>query len=350
VATPSAIIWSNNQLQLLDQRILPVQCEYLHYQDPFAVADAIRDMVVRGAPAIGITAAYGMVLAAQQINTSPASVAAWCLALGPARESLANSRPTAVNLFWALERCDRVIEEYGNGGQLLQALTALAVQIHAEDLEINQRIGDFGASLIPSDSIVYTHCNAGALATGGYGTALGVIRSAHRDGKIRRVFAGETRPWLQGARLTSWELMQDGIPVTLAIEGAAAHLMREHKPSWIIVGADRVAANGDAANKIGTYNLAIIAKHHGVKVMVAAPTSTFDADIDGAQIPIEQRPAHEITHSFGKRIAPEDVITSNPAFDVTPAQLIDAIVTEHGIIHQPDRSKVLAHLAEAKIK
>jgi methylthioribose-1-phosphate isomerase len=350
VATPSAIIWSNNQLQLLDQRILPVQCEYLHYQDPFAVADAIRAMVVRGAPAIGITAAYGMVLAAQQVEIAPASVAAWCAALGPAREALANSRPTAVNLFWALDRCDQVIEEQGNGGKVLQALTELAVQIHAEDIQINQRIGDFGASLIPADSIVYTHCNAGALATGGYGTALGVIRSAHRDGKIRGVFAGETRPWLQGARLTSWELMQDGIPVTLAIEGAAAHLMREHKPSWIIVGADRVAANGDAANKIGTYNLAIIAKYHGAKVMVAAPTSTFDALIDGTQIPIEQRPAIEISHSFGQRIAPENVVISNPAFDVTPAQLIDAIVTEHGIIHQPDRSKVLAHLAAGKKK
>ncbi|CAA0100250.1 S-methyl-5-thioribose-1-phosphate isomerase [Zhongshania aliphaticivorans] len=348
MTTPSAIIWSNNQLQLLDQRILPVQCEYLHYQDPFAVADAIRAMVVRGAPAIGITAAYGMVLAAQQITNTPASVAAWCSALAPAREALANSRPTAVNLFWALDRCDQVIEEQGNGGKLLQALTELAVQIHAEDIQINKRIGDFGASLIPTDSIVYTHCNAGALATGGYGTALGVIRSAHRDGKIRGVFAGETRPWLQGARLTSWELMQDGIPVTLAIEGAAAHIMREHRPSWMIVGADRVAANGDAANKIGTYNLAIIAKHHGAKVMVAAPTSTFDANIDGPQIPIERRPAEEITHSFGKRIAPEQVVTSNPAFDVTPAQLIDAIVTEHGIIHQPNRDKVLAHLAAAQ--
>ena len=348
MATPSAIIWSNNQLQLLDQRILPVQCEYLHYQDPFAVADAIRAMVVRGAPAIGIAAAYGMVLAAQQITNTPASVSAWCSALAPAREALANSRPTAVNLFWALDRCDRVIEEQGNGGKLLQALTELAVQIHAEDIQINQRIGDFGASLIPADSIVYTHCNAGALATGGYGTALGVIRSAHRDGKIRGVFAGETRPWLQGARLTSWELMQDGIPVTLAIEGAAAHIMREHQPNWIIVGADRVAANGDAANKIGTYNLAIIAKYHGAKVMVAAPTSTFDANIDGPQIPIEQRPAEEITHSFDKRIAPEGVVTSNPAFDVTPAQLIDAIVTEHGIIHQPNRDKVLAHLAAAQ--
>ncbi|MBQ0796964.1 S-methyl-5-thioribose-1-phosphate isomerase [Zhongshania sp.] len=350
MSTPSAIIWSNNQLQLLDQRVLPTRCEYLQYDDPFAVADAIRAMVVRGAPAIGITAAYGILLAAQKLTTAPASADAWQNALRPARDALANSRPTAVNLFWALERCDQVIAEHGNGDALIPALTKLAVHIHAEDIEINQRIGDFGASLIPADSIVYTHCNAGALATGGYGTALGVIRSAHRDGKIRGVFAGETRPWLQGARLTSWELMQDGIPVTLAIEGAAAHLMREHKPSWVIVGADRVAANGDAANKIGTYNLAIIAKYHGTKVMVAAPTSTFDALLDGPQIPIEQRPADEITHSFGQRVAPENVVTNNPAFDVTPAQLIDAIVTEYGIIHQPDRAKVIAHLNANKRK
>jgi methylthioribose-1-phosphate isomerase len=347
VTSPSAIKWSAQQLQLLDQRILPARIEYLSYREPFAVAEAIRNMVVRGAPAIGITAAYGMVLAAQQLTSTPASVAAWCQALSAARSALANSRPTAVNLFWALERCDRVIEEQGNGGNVLGALTALAENIHAEDIKLNQRIGDFGASLIPANSVVYTHCNAGALATGGYGTALGVIRSAYRDGNIRGVIAGETRPWLQGARLTSWELMQDGIPVTLAIEGAAAHLMREQKPSWIIVGADRVAANGDAANKIGTYNLAIIAKYHGVKVMVAAPTSTFDANIDGEQIPIEQRPGEEISHSFGQRIAPENINIANPAFDVTPAALIDAIVTEHGIIHAPNRDKVLAHLRAA---
>tara|TARA_R110001599_G_scaffold116258_5_gene283799 strand:- start:14154 stop:15206 length:1053 start_codon:yes stop_codon:yes gene_type:complete len=350
VTSPSAIKWSAHCLQLLDQRILPARIEYLSYSDPTAVAEAIRNMVVRGAPAIGITAAYGMALAAQQLKSRPPSVAAWCEALSPARSILANSRPTAVNLFWALERCDRIIEEQGNGGDVAAALTALAESIHAEDIELNKRIGDFGASLIPADSVVYTHCNAGALATGGYGTALGVIRSAYRDGNIRSVIAGETRPWLQGARLTSWELMQDGIPVTLAIEGAAAHLMREQQPSWIIVGADRVAANGDAANKIGTYNLAIIAKYHGVKVMVAAPTSTFDANIDGPQIPIEQRPGEEISHSFGQRIAPENINIANPAFDVTPAALIDAIVTEHGIIHAPDRDKVLAHLRAAANK
>jgi len=347
VTSPSAIKWSANQLALLDQRILPNRIDYISYSEPLAVADAIRSMVVRGAPAIGIAAAYGMALAAQQFANKPmANAADWKQALQPARAALADSRPTAVNLFWALERCDRAIEEHGSG-DLVTALCQLAEQIHAEDIEINQRIGDFGASLIPANSIVYTHCNAGALATGGYGTALGVIRSAHRDGHIRGVIAGETRPWLQGARLTSWELMSDGIPVTLAIEGAAAHLMREQRPSWIIVGADRVAANGDAANKIGTYNLAIIAKYHGVKVMVAAPTSTFDATIDGPQIPIEQRPSEEISHSFGQRIAPENVAIANPAFDVTPADLIDAIVTEHGIIHQPDRARVLAHLQAA---
>lgn len=348
MATPSAIKWADQQLELLDQRILPGQTVYIPYRDAIAVADAIRNMVVRGAPAIGITAAYGMALAAQVLKHKPTSVAAWRLALAPARQALAESRPTAVNLFWALERCDEIIEAYGNGGDVSAALIKLAEQIHCDDIAINLRIGDFGASLIATDSVVYTHCNAGALATGGYGTALGVIRSAHRDGLIRGVIAGETRPWLQGARLTCWELMQDGIPVTLAIEGAAAHLMREQKPSWIIVGADRVAANGDAANKIGTYNLAIIAKYHGVKVMVAAPTSTFDAHLDGLDIPIEQRPAEEITHSFGRAIAPEHTITSNPAFDVTPASLIDAIVTEFGIIEQPNRDKVLTHLNAVK--
>lgn len=347
MSTPDAIRWQNDQLQLLDQRRLPAHCDYLSYDSAEDVAAAIRDMVVRGAPAIGISAAYGMALAARRCAPQP-SVAAWTQALGRSRQALADSRPTAVNLFWALQRCDTIIEQYGNGGDVAASLLELAKSVHAEDIHINRRIGDHGAALIPENSIVYTHCNAGALATGGYGTALGVIRSAWRDGQLRGVIAGETRPWMQGARLTSWELMQDDIPVTLAIEGAAAQLMREQRPSWVIVGADRVAANGDAANKIGTYNLAIIARHHGVKVMVAAPTSTFDRDIDGPQIPIEQRPAEEITHSYGQRLAPEGCQVSNPAFDVTPAALIDAIVTEHGVIYQPNRERVLAHLDAAE--
>ncbi|WP_027874698.1 S-methyl-5-thioribose-1-phosphate isomerase [Spongiibacter marinus] len=346
MSTPDAIRWNNNQLELLDQRALPNTCAYLSYDRAEDVAHAIRDMVVRGAPAIGITAAYGMALACRQCGEQP-SVAAWTKALAAPRQTLADSRPTAVNLFWALQRCDLVVEQYGNGPGLGSAMLALAQQIHQEDIDINRRIGDHGATLIEPDSLVYTHCNAGALATGGYGTALGVIRSAWREGTIRGVIAGETRPWMQGARLTSWELMQDAIPVTLATEGAAAQLMRELTPSWVIVGADRVAANGDVANKIGTYNLAIIARHHGVKMMVAAPTSTFDRTMDGPDIPIEQRSASEITHSQGTAIAPQGCPAHNPAFDVTPASLIDAIVTEHGVIHQPGRDTIAAHLDKA---
>lgn len=346
MSTPDAIIWQDDQLQLLDQRILPTAVTYIAYKNPVDVAQAIKDMVVRGAPAIGITAAYSMALAARSLPQQNTSVD-WAAALKPAREALAQSRPTAVNLFWALQRCDETIENHSNTNDLPAQLLALAKQIHHEDMAINQRIGEHGAALLQGQHHVYTHCNAGALATGGYGTALGVIRSAFRDGKIAGVIAGETRPWLQGARLTSWELMQEGIPVTLAIEGAAAQLMRQHKPSWVIVGADRVAANGDVANKIGTYNLAIIAKHHGVKFMVAAPTSTFDAHIDGKDIPIEQRPAEEITHQNGKAVAPDGISSSNPAFDVTPANLIDAIVTEYGVVERPNRDKILAHLQAA---
>lgn len=345
--TPAAIQWRDNQLELLDQRLLPTEICYLRYDSPAAVADAIRDMVVRGAPAIGITAAYGMALAARSLGQLP-SVAAWTQALSPARQVLADSRPTAVNLFWALARADQTIEQYGNGGDVATALLELAHQLLAEDLSINQRIGDHGAALLVPDSLVYTHCNAGALATGGYGTALGVIRSAHAGGKLRGVIAGETRPWLQGARLTTWELMQDGIAVSLATEGAAGHLMRSLKPSWVIIGADRIAANGDVANKIGSYNLAILARHHGVKFMVAAPISTFDPSLDGDDIPIEQRPGEEITHSRGVQMAPSDCISLNPAFDVTPASLIDAIVTEYGVIHSPSRESVAAHLHMAK--
>jgi len=345
--TPAAIQWRDNQLELLDQRLLPTEIRYLRFDSAAAVADAIRDMVVRGAPAIGITAAYGMALAARSVGPLP-SVAAWTQALSPARHALADSRPTAVNLFWALARADQTLEQYGNGGDVAEALLQLAHQLLAEDLAINQRIGDHGAALIAPDSLVYTHCNAGALATGGYGTALGVIRSAHAGGKLRGVIAGETRPWLQGARLTTWELMQDGIDVSLATEGAAGHLMRSLKPSWVIIGADRIAANGDVANKIGSYNLAILARHHGVKFMVAAPISTFDPSLDGDDIPIEQRPGEEITHSRGAQVAPSNCISLNPAFDVTPASLIDAIVTEFGVIHSPCRESVATHLQLAK--
>ncbi|MDB6061289.1 MAG: S-methyl-5-thioribose-phosphate isomerase [Verrucomicrobiaceae bacterium] len=335
------IRWRGDHLELLDQRLLPDVEMYRAYHDTSAVADAIRTMVVRGAPAIGITAAYAMALAAQHLKSNEADV--WHSALEPALQQLAASRPTAVNLFWALDRAREVIAA---GGDVRARLLDLALTIHRNDIANNRRIGDFGAALIEANSNVYTHCNAGALATGGYGTALGVIRSAFRGGKIAHVYAGETRPWLQGARLTSWELMHDNIPCTLNVDGAASWIMQQKNIRWIIVGADRIAANGDVANKIGTHNLAIIARHCGVRFMVAAPTNTFDLTAaTGAAIPIEQRDANEITHWQQGELTPPNCAAINPAFDVTTAELIDAIVTEHGVIEQPNREKIAAHFA-----
>lgn len=319
-----AIEWHNQQLHLLDQRHLPHQHQTLSYNSAAAVADAIRAMVVRGAPAIGIAAAYGYALDALAGRD-----------LQHAYRVLAESRPTAVNLFWALERMAAL------SSQDPHALVAEARQIHAEDIQANLAMGQFGAALITAGSAVYTHCNTGALATGGHGTALGVIRSAYQDGRLQQVYAGETRPWLQGARLTAWELMQDNIPVKLVCDGAAAQLFRQGGISWVIVGADRIAANGDTANKIGTYSLAVLARQHGIKVMVAAPTTTFDLTLSsGADIPIEQRPADEVTHLNGQPIAPAGCDAINPSFDVTPAAMIDAIVTEKGLILEPSRETV----------
>lgn len=314
-----AIEWRGQSLHLLDQRVLPHTHTVHDYTTAADVADAIRDMVVRGAPAIGITAAYGYALDA--LNGRD---------LGEAYKVLAESRPTAVNLFWALERMANL------GTEDPHALVAEAKKIHEEDITANLAMGQFGASLIKEGSRIYTHCNTGALATGGHGTALGIIRSAYADGKITQVYAGETRPWLQGARLTAWELMQDNIPVKLVCDGAAAQLFRANGADWVIVGADRITANGDVANKIGTYSLAVLAKHHGMKVMVAAPTTTFDLTLDsGNAIPIEQRPMSEVTSLNGQPIAPEGCEAINPSFDVTPAELIDAIVTEKGFVENP---------------
>jgi methylthioribose-1-phosphate isomerase len=249
---------------------------------------------------------------------------------------LANSRPTAVNLFWAIERMTVLYKSLPTDVSPEPVLLQEAKMIHAEDIESNHTMGHLGSGLIDSNSTVLTHCNAGALATGGFGTALGVIRQGYADGKIKHVYADETRPWLQGARLTAWELQQDHIPVTLQSEGAAAALMASGKLDWVIVGADRIAANGDVANKIGTYMLAILAKYHGVRMMVVAPTSTIDWRLqDGKEIPIEQRSAEEVTMIHGVQIAPEGVNALNPAFDVTPANLVDAIVTEAGVILSP---------------
>lgn len=329
-----AIQFNNDTLRLLDQRLLPEQEVYLEYHTALDVAHAIHDMVVRGAPAIGITAAFGIVLAAKQQMDSGASE----FDLANAFTQLAESRPTAVNLFWALDKMKAVLVNNAQSAlaEQYRALKSTAARIHEEDIAANLAMGELGSSLIEAGSAVYTHCNTGSLATGGHGTALGVIRSAYAQNKLTQVYAGETRPWLQGARLTAWELMRDHIPVKLTCEGAAGQLLRQGDVKWIIVGADRITANGDVANKIGTYNLAVLAKHHGVKFMVVAPSTTFDLAMkQGTDIPIEERPMHEVTSIQGTDIAPKACQAINPSFDMTPHELIDAIVCEKGILTAP---------------
>ncbi len=337
--TIRAISWSDNQLHLLDQRRLPGEHTTLSYEAVDEVADAIRDMVVRGAPAIGVTAAYGVVLAARAQFAVAGEC--WASTIQADLERLAQSRPTAVNLFWAIERMQALISTLGADNPEA-ALLAEAITIHEEDIAANRRMGELGAALIESPCAVQTHCNTGSLATGGYGTALGVIRSAYAAGKILEVFADETRPWLQGARLTAWECVQDNIPVTLLADGAGAHLMKQGAVKWLIVGSDRIAANGDVANKIGTYHAAIAAQYHGVKLMVVAPTSTIDMAISsGDDIPIESRPDSEVLSMNGEPIAAAGAKAWNPSFDVTPAALVDAIVTERGVVLNPDREKMV---------
>ncbi|MES0873350.1 S-methyl-5-thioribose-1-phosphate isomerase [Sinimarinibacterium sp. HSW-8] len=321
------ILWTRKQLRLLDQRELPHEVRWLDCRSAADVASAIHEMAVRGAPAIGIAAAYGLVLALR----------ADADAFDRAFAVLAASRPTAVNLRWALERMRGV----WLASRDVDALEAEAVRIHDEDLAQNLKIGDHGAALLDSGARVITHCNTGALATGGHGTALGVIRSAWALNRLAMVYHTETRPWLQGARLTAWELQQEGIPSKLIADGAAAYLMASETIDWVIVGADRIAANGDTANKIGTYALAVAARRHGVKFMVAAPSGTFDLRCSsGREIPIEQRPATELTEFRGRAVAPAGVDAFNPVFDVTPAELIDAIVCEHGVVEKPDATRI----------
>ena len=335
-----AVEWENGRLKLMDQRRLPLHEEYLYLDTLMAVADAIRNMVVRGAPAIGIAAAYGVVLAAR--DRHGAQGAGWREGLQADLEHLADARPTAVNLRWAVERMGALAKQLPVGDPVPRLL-AEAQRIHSEDIAANHRMGQLGAQLIAAGSGVLTHCNTGALATGGYGTALGVVRAGVAAGRITQVFADETRPWLQGARLTAWELVQEGIPVTLLADGAAAYLMQRGQVQWVIVGADRIAANGDVANKIGTYSTAVAARYHGVKFMVVAPTSTVDIHtLSGADIPIENRSADEILQYAGQRIAPQGALAWNPAFDITPAVLIDAIVTEKGVVLAPDAAKMRA--------
>lgn len=334
-----AVLWSDTTLQLLDQRLLPQQEEMLRLESSAAVADAIRNMVVRGAPAIGITAAYGAVIAARRRFGE--SARNWREGFDADLEQLRQARPTAVNLGWALDRMAACAG--GLEGDPVPALLTLASAIHADDIAANRRMGELGAALIGTGSGVLTHCNTGSLATGGYGTALGVIRSAWSANRLTSVYADETRPWLQGARLTAWELVKDSIPVTLLVDGAAAHLMKLGKVHWLIVGSDRIAANGDVANKIGTYAAAVAARYHGVKVMVVAPASTVDMQTaSGAAIPIEARPESEVLSLAGQPLAAAGAVAWNPAFDVTPAELVDAIVTERGVVEQPDPAKMLA--------
>ena len=332
--------WTGESLELLDQRKLPFAVEYLACDSSDAVAEAIRALAVRGAPAIGIAAAWGVVLAARAIGADGASEAA--AKLEPALERLNAARPTAVNLAWALARMRGALARAGDD-DWRAALEREAAAIDSEDLAANRRMGTLGAGLIAPGSGVLTHCNTGSLATAGFGTALGVIRAGVAQGRIGEVFAGETRPWLQGARLTVWELQQDGIPATLIADAAASHLMKSGKVQWVVVGADRICANGDTANKIGTYQLAIAARHHGVKFMVVAPSSTVDMDTpSGDAIHIEERDPGELHAVGGSRTVAEGIAAWNPVFDVTPHALIDAIVTERGVIERPDAAKMRA--------
>ena len=328
------IRWTGTTLELLDQRKLPFAVEYLACNSSDEVAAAIHALAVRGAPAIGIAAAWGVVLAANAIEASDAGDAA--ARLEPALQRLNAARPTAVNLAWALARMRAALARVDGDGWR-QALEREAQAIDSEDLAANRRMGALGAGLIAPGSGVLTHCNTGSLATAGFGTALGVIRAGVAQGRIDAVFAGETRPWLQGARLTVWELQQDGIDATLIADSAAAHLMKTGRVQWVVVGADRICANGDVANKIGTYQLAIAARHHGVKVMVVAPSSTVDmATASGDLIEIEERDPGELHAIGGNRTVAEGIAAWNPVFDVTPHRLIDAIVTERGVIAHPD--------------
>lgn len=328
-----AVAFKGDRLELLDQRRLPFAQEFVACRDADQVAEAIFQLIVRGAPAIGIAAAWGVVLAA---NNLPGSIDPEVvpMALAPVLEKLNAARPTAVNLAWALRRMRDVLD--ASGPDFRERLRQEAADIEAEDLAANRRMGQLGAALIGQGSGVLTHCNTGSLATSGFGTALGVIRAGVAEGKIERVFATETRPWLQGARLTVWELQQDGIPATLVADSAASHLMKTGQVQWVVVGADRITANGDVANKIGTYQLAIAARYHGLKFMVVAPSSTVDMGTAyGDEIEIELRNPDELLGIGGQRTVAHGVNAWNPVFDVTPAHLIDAIVTERGVIESP---------------
>jgi methylthioribose-1-phosphate isomerase len=333
------VIWRDDKLVLLDQRLLPLREEFLLLDNVESVIRAISDLVVRGAPAIGVTAAYGVVLAARQRIAQSGDQ--WRDLLGQDLDRLSAARPTAVNLAWAVQRMRAIINGNSVSASLAEALLQEARAIHRKDIEANHRMGEAGAALIEPGSGLLTHCNAGALATAGYGTALGVIRSAWRQGRVSRVYADETRPWLQGSRLTAWELAHSGIPVTVIADSAAASIMREGLAKWVVVGADRITANGDVINKIGTYSLAVLARAHGLGFMVVAPTSTLDLAIEsGMQVPIEIRDPAELWAATGSERPPKGVDVLNRVFDVTPADLVDVIVTEKGALRAPYRPAI----------
>lgn len=327
-----AVRWEEGAVVMLDQRALPHEEIYLELHHAAGVTGAIRDMVVRGAPAIGVSAAYGVVLAAREAFASAGND--WREAIGPALADLADARPTAVNLHWAIDRMRGVFHTID--GDPEPDLLAEALAIHEEDVAANRAMARAGAELLGASVKVLTHCNTGALATGGVGTALGVVREAHARGQLEAVFACEARPWLQGARLTAWELIKEGIPARLIADSAAAHTIDREGIDWVIVGADRIAANGDVANKIGTFNLALVAHALGARMMVVAPTSTLDLTCPhGSAIPVEHRPEQELLELGDRRIAPAGARASNPVFDVTPARYIDCIVTERQVFRNP---------------
>ncbi len=341
--TLQSMIWCGSTLDLLDQTKLPTCVEYIKCDNYQIVGEAIKKLEVRGAPAIGAAAAFGYVLAAKQFRTLDRE--AFCNQLEQVDKELRSTRPTAVNLFWALDRMGKkareILDKTSDMDRVIQQIEQEAIKIADKDKMVNRTLSKYGAALFSKPMTFLTHCNAGALATVDMGTALGVIRQAHAEGKVKRVFADETRPLLQGARLTAFELIQDGIPVTLITDNMAGWVMKNKMVDAIIVGADRITANGDVANKIGTYSVAVLAKQHQIPFYVAAPISTFDFSLsDESKIPIEERKKEEVTHVLGTQIAPLEVDVFNPAFDVTPHELIDGIITECGVLTEDYTSAI----------
>jgi methylthioribose-1-phosphate isomerase len=337
------IEFRDNTLRLLDQRLLPASEEWLELKTPPQVIDAIRDLVVRGAPAIGVTAAYGLVLGAAALPTTRPQ---FDEAFDALCTQMAEARPTAVNLVWAIRRMQAVVRSRGDApvDEVCAALLDEATAMQTADVSTNRALGHHGAALLGDRATVLTHCNAGALATAGYGTALGVVRAAVELGKKISVLAGETRPYLQGARLTAWELQRDDIPCTVITDNMSGHMMQTGAVDAVVVGADRIAANGDVANKIGTYMLAVLARENGIPFYVAAPTSTIDLELtSGADIPIEQRDGEEVLVIGTQRVAPAGIEAAYPAFDVTPARFVDAIITESGVAEAPYEESLRDH-------